>query len=395
MPTKRTSKLVKCRYFSWLLSLREGVWQADGRSNSINAGRHSLDTRDKKEAEQFVHELDEEMAIKIGLIERRAPRAKTGLTISDAVEDFRKAKQRPIASGGVEPQTLGRYNRILNKFEAFVSDKRVKFVSEIDIELFDDYVAHLEELDFALSTITTELVLLKSVHQHCLDKKLLDPKFAFKFALKRPGVSLTYCPADLEINEILRICKADKSLDWLFRVVSVLSNTGLRFGEARDIEWRDIDKDFKLLHVRDETYLRGVSSDHSRKTKTRRARKIPIYKDLVKLFKAIEQPSGRVLFGPRGGKLRNDIFGDTLRAKVYPEVIEKVGNDDVMRLTAHGFRHYFVSRCANLGVPQLSVMKWLGHRTSRMTNYYYHSNEAASLLHMRQFEAAIEAQSIE
>jgi len=30
----------------------------------------------------------------------------------------------------------------------------------------------------------------------------------------------------------------------------------------------------------------------------------------------------------------------------------------------------------------------LGHSTQRMTNYYYHSNDAASLSHMRQLEAA-------
>ena len=105
-------------------------------------------------------------------------------------------------------------------------------------------------------------------------------------------------------------------------------------------------------------------------------------------MKGIPRVGSNILHGPRGGSLRSDVFGDTLRDLVLPQVAEKFENEDVLQLTAHGFRHYFVSKCANLGVPQLSVMNWLGHKTPRMTNYYYHANDAASLMHMRQLEAA-------
>ena len=388
MPTKREAILVQCRHFSWLLSKRVKVWQADGRSNEIDAGRHSLGTRKENEARDNVHELDEEMAMKLGLIERKAPVAKSGLTILDAIEKFRNHKKRPVSVGGVEPQTLQRYNRILNKFIVFIAASKIRYVTEICLELFDEYVSMLEENDFALTTIVTEMVLLKSLHQFCIDQKLLDPRFGFKYPLRRPGVSLTYCPSADEVVEILSISKAESSLLWLYRVFEVLSKTGLRFGEARDLEWRDIDRDFKYLQIRDESYLTNSGGSEVRKTKTRKSRKIPIHKDLAVVLKSFKKQSGRILAGPRGGKLRNDTFGDTLREKVIPLVFEACGGTDVARLTAHGFRHYFVSRCANRGVPQFSVMSWLGHSTPRMTNYYYHQNDAASLEHMRQLEAA-------
>ena len=268
-----------------------------------------------------------------------------------------------------------------------VIETRVRYVTEINLELFDEYVSSLEELNFALTTIVTEMVLLISLHLFCIDEKLLDPRFGFKYPLRRPTVSLTYCPSDSEVGEILSVCEAEQSWAWLYRVVSVLSKTGLRFGEARDLEWRDIDKDFKLLQIRDESYLCNASDDEVRKTKTRKSRKIPIRTDLAVLLRTFQKQSGRILTGPRDGRLRNDLFGDTLRKQVIPRVIEAHGGNDVTRLTAHGFRHYFVSRCANAEVPQLSVMNWLGHSSARMTNYYYHSNEAASLKHMRQLEA--------
>jgi hypothetical protein len=67
MPRNRTKEKVLCRYFGWLLGLRDRVWQADGRSNSPNLGRHSLGTSDYKEARRLLAELDLTMAVMHGL----------------------------------------------------------------------------------------------------------------------------------------------------------------------------------------------------------------------------------------------------------------------------------------------------------------------------------------
>ena len=280
MPKHRKSTLVRCRYFSWLISQRGRVWSADGRSNEVNVGRHSLGTYDINEAMQVVHDLDEQIAIKLGKLAKRAPISKEGFTILEAIDRFRENKKRPLSVGGVEPQTLNRYERILNKFQNFIVARNVRFASEINQELFDEYVSALEDKDFARTTIVTEMVLLKSLHQFCIDEKLLDPKFGFKYPLRRPNVSLTYCPTKEEVDEISRICKTDPSLNWLYRVVSVLSNTGLRFGEARDLEWRDIDQKYAFIKVRDESYLNGDADREFRTTKTRKSRTIPIQSSL-------------------------------------------------------------------------------------------------------------------
>jgi integrase len=388
MPTPRKAIVVTCRYAEWKLPIREGVFQADGRSNKLNFGRHSLGTRDETEARQLVHELDEVMAAKLGLIESKPVTPKSGLTISDAIARFRKHKSRPISVGGVSPSTLQRYDRILNKFEPFTKEKNVKYMTQVNVDLFDEYVAMLEEMDFSPTTIPTEMVLLKGIHKFCIDEKLLDPRFSFLYPVKRPGESLTFCPSEKEVAEILLLCKTREDLLWLYRIVFLLSRTGLRFGEAGDLEWRDVDSEFDMLQVRDETFVKASLNKDKRQTKSRRSRKIPIHHELASLMKGIPRVGSNILHGPRGGSLRSDVFGDTLRDLVLPQVAEKFENEDVLQLTAHGFRHYFVSKCANLGVPQLSVMNWLGHKTPRMTNYYYHANDAASLMHMRQLEAA-------
>ena len=387
MPTPRKSIVVECQHATWKLPKRNGVYQADGRSNELDFGRHSLGTRDEKEARKLVHELDKVMAEKLGLIESRPPTPKSGLTIKDAIQRFRKLKSRPKIAGGVLPETYQRYGSILDKFEPFTQSRNIKYVSQVNIDLYDEYVSMLEELDFSPTTISTEMTLIKGLHKFCIEHKLLDPRFSFKYPIDRPDESLTYCPTDEEVHQIVLVCKTISGLTWLYRTVAVLSNTGLRFGEARDLEWRDVDSKFEMLHVRDESFLKS-HGETKRRTKTRKSRKIPVHKNLAPTLRDLPKTGKNHLYGPRGGTLRNDLFGDTLREKVLPKVVGKVGNEDLMRLTAHGFRHYFVSRCANLGVPQLSVMNWLGHKTSRMTNYYYHANEAASIKHMRQLEIA-------
>jgi len=388
MPKKRNSELMKCRYFSWRLTTRNGVWQADARSNSMNAGRHSLGTRDEAEARQLVHELDEIQASKLGLIDRIPTRPKDGFTVTKGIELFRAHKRRPKSVGGVAESTYERYNPILKKFESFATEQRIQYASQITRAVFDQYVEMLEEREFKLSTIVTEMTLVKSLHQFWIDEKKLDTFFAIKYPLNRPTQSLTYCPSPQEVEAILSVCHSEPSLTWLWRIVTVLAYTGLRFGEARDLEWRDIDRDYEFLQVRDETFQKPANGKKVRKTKTRKSRSLPLHCELVALLKTIPRSDATILVGPRGGELRSDVFGDTLRTQVFPAVIAEVGNEDLRRLTAHGFRHYFVSWCANHNAPQLSVMNWLGHSTQRMTNYYFHSNDAASLSHMRQLEAA-------
>ena len=54
---------IQCRYFRWIISPRDGVLQADGRSNKVNAGRRSLATRKWEVARKRIHELDEKLSL--------------------------------------------------------------------------------------------------------------------------------------------------------------------------------------------------------------------------------------------------------------------------------------------------------------------------------------------
>jgi integrase len=331
-----------------------------------------------------VHELDEAQAANIGLIEGRPAKFETGFTILDGIKSYEKHFSRPQVRGGVQRSTQKRYRRILNNIENFAAAENLNWCSQIGIAEFDKYVEHLENREFRHTTIVTELTLFKAMHSYWIDQKKLAAEFTIKYPLKRQQESFTFCPSGEQVLAILNRSDTPE-LTWLNQVVMVLSHTGVRLGEGAGIRWSDITPDFDFMFVRDESYL-DVPEHSRRKTKTGYSRKIPISTELAKMLRGMERHNGKLLSGPRGGTLRSDTFGRVLQQTIIPDIADEYTIADLSRLTAHGFRHYFVSRCANGGVPQMSVMNWLGHRTPRMTNYYYHSNDTASLNHMRQLE---------
>jgi len=70
VPKKRDKEKIICPYFTWLLGDRNGVYTVDGRSNPIDAGRHSLGTRDRNHALENLKELDRVRAVELGLADR-------------------------------------------------------------------------------------------------------------------------------------------------------------------------------------------------------------------------------------------------------------------------------------------------------------------------------------
>ena len=122
-----------------------------------------------------------------------------------------------------------------------------------------------------------------------------------------------------------------------------LAFTGLRKGEAGEVEWRDLDFE------RGETVVRG---DPETATKNWEVRRVPMIPDARTLFE----------------RMRSDRLGEPLDAKVFrvsecqkalDRACKKVGTD---RITHHDLRHLFATRCIESGVDIPTVSRWLGHK---------------------------------
>lgn len=82
MPRPRKYERLVCRYFSWTLLSRDEIFWADGRSNPIKVGRHSLGTKSRAEAIEALHRLDLTMAVKHGLAESELLEPTHGMELS-------------------------------------------------------------------------------------------------------------------------------------------------------------------------------------------------------------------------------------------------------------------------------------------------------------------------
>jgi integrase len=122
-----------------------------------------------------------------------------------------------------------------------------------------------------------------------------------------------------------------------------LAFTGCRVGEAREIEWRDIDFETGEVVVR---------GDVATGTKNWELRRVPLIPDARALFQ----------------RMRSERRNESLDAKVFrvgecqkslDRACKNVGAD---RITHHDLRHLFATRCIESGVDIPTVARWLGHK---------------------------------
>ena len=115
----------------------------------------------------------------------------------------------------------------------------------------------------------------------------------------------------------------------------------------------------------------------------------PVVKEIIE--RRVKSDGDLLFVGPRGGKLRSDTFGRSLRKLALVPLSKMFPHPRFKTITAHSLRHFFASICAANKVSEQTTMDWMGHRTSNMAKYYYRSNHKAAVQMIQQFEDFTEA----
>ena len=382
MPKPRKNEMVCCTFFHWRLSRRRGVWCADGRSNSIDIGRHSLGTRDKAEALKALGQLDEVCAIKQGLIEqpKASPVPSSKLTLAEGRRLFEAYIARPRVLGGVKPSTRKRYRTVFDKFGVFCVKDGTSCYNQVDAEVLSRYATYLEKKDYAPKTLINELTTLKVAFRWFIEAGHLSGCEPIKLSLRKVESERAYCYRPEEVKAIITHCRENVKLHWLGDVTSALAGTGLRIDELVNLKWIDIYFSTTLITLADESG-RNESDGPRRSLKSGRSRSFPIHPDLVVVLKRLTKTDEYVFHGPRGGRLK----ADTVRRVLIREVLKPLSKDfpasghgkSFIDGRLHSFRHYFVSMCAAARhVSERMVMEWVGHADSAMVRHYFHVHDA-------------------
>lgn len=386
-----THKLV-CKYFTWKIFRRNRVYYADGRSGKPNLGKHSLGTRDQKEALENLRKLDVKKAIDHGLAKPTEILGQAQLPVMKAWELFMQHCNRPLVMGGVSPNTYKRYRAVRDKHLQFCSRQQIDLWDEIDKNSVQEYGHWLQKTKYADRTIYLELTLLKSLTSWLIEEGHLPQGIPIRLKLQRPTGTDTYCYCKSEVTRMLQHCRESIDLAWLADVILALACTGLRISELASLRWSDIDWNSKTIHLTDE---RGSSRrrvvGEIRTTKNKRSRTIPIHPQLADTLSKIDKNrDGRIFHGPRGGKLKPDTVRNIFIRNVINLLKEKFPTPENEIGFEHGrlhsFRHYFVSQAFLYGASEGEIMEWVGHRDSKMVSHYRHLRNEDSQRRMQQID---------
>lgn len=394
MPKPRTKQSVTCEYFNWLLGTRNGVYTADGRSNTPSAGRHSLGTRNYEEARSELRNLDRVMAVSLGMAEKSILDTERGelLPFKEGRRLYEDHIMRPQIAGGPTPKTRERYRAVLDKFMSFAEKERLSCWNQVDRSVLERYATWLDGEHFAYATEYLELNTIKQIVKWMVETGLLPPECRIVMPFRKPEGTDTYCWRQAEVRAIRIHCDEHGDLVWLGQVTSALACTGLRISELASLRWSDLDLQSNSVRLTDETTsAKQRKKGKPRSTKNHRGRTFPIHESLRRVLDGVRPTAdGLVFHGPRGGVLKPDtvrriLIRDVLTplACQFPTAAGEIGFSDG-RL--HSFRHYFCSSCANSGVPEQVVMRWLGHSSSRMVRHYYHLHDEESQRHMQRLD---------
>ena len=381
MAKHRKKEKICCRHYTWLLGQRDGVYYADGRANRPPLGRHSLGTRDRPDADRRLAELDLTMAARNGLVDPSAVRHGSGrvLALAQGRKFYEDHAGRPRVTGGIRASSRKRYRAVLDKFLAFAETLGLASWNQVTSAVLAKYASHLEREEYAYATQYLELTTIKQATSWLAANGHLPADHRVALSLKKPRGTGTYCWKPEEVRAMIEYCRARPELAWLARVITALTYTGVRISELASMRCSDVDTTAWVVTLKDDTSS-GRKKGEARTLKGGRGRSFPVHDELRAVLESIPKSAdGLVFHGPNGGKLKPDTVRNVLVRDVlgplagrFPTPEGEVGFADG-RL--HSFRHFFCSMCANGGVSLSAVMKWLGHRDSRMAQHYYHLHD--------------------
>ncbi len=386
MPRPRKNKLVRERHFSWILSRRGGVWWADGRShNAINAGRHSLGTKNIEDALRLLQRLDSTVAVahKMAEPEELAPIAGDELPLAVGRKLYEAHISRPRVAGGTKKTTQTRYRPVLDKFLSFLAEMGITNWNSVTVQVLVAYLKYLEENKKSYGTLYLEGNTVKQIVAFLIAQKRLPASARIDLPLRKPQGSDTYCWTKAEVVAILNYTRDRPELRWLYVLLATLAYSGMRIGEAIDLRWRNVDLATGKIKVVDDSTTGRAKGGSAQTNKGGRDRSFPIHDELMPILQGIpKHVDGYVFHGPRGARLKADTIRNILvrdvLAPLAPSFPTPKGETGFADGRLHSFRHFFCSLFAIEGASQQVVMQWLGHRDSKLIQHYFHLHDDQS-----------------
>lgn len=190
------------------------------------------------------------------------------------------------------------------------------------------------------------------------DDEFIDtmPKFP-KFKIPEP--SWNWADKDTQESIIQKIPKRFTDVPF----INFMARHGVRPGEARALQWRDVNLKEGLVVIR-----RAFSLNQLREfTKTKKIRVIPLHPETIKEFKKLPRPIDKEQFVfTKKGKP----YSESWARKIWNKAKSELEIEDLKLY--EGTRHSVASQAYNRGVPLDLIGEMLGHTNPKTTKRYSH-----------------------
>jgi len=198
------------------------------------------------------------------------------------------------------------------------------------------------------STVNRHVATLKNIAHKALQWQMISPETYEAIRqvklLKEENARLRYLSKE-EAYRLLAKCRESLAKDYLYPIVMIALNTGMRKREILSLEWNRID-------LRNSVVL-------LERTKNGRRREVPLNDTVVEVFRALPRPID-------DGKLfTNRLY----HWGAWEVAVRRAGIKD---FHFHDLRHTFASWMVMAGADIPTVQSILGHKTVQMTMRYAH-----------------------
>lgn len=284
------------------------------------------------------------------------------LRLGDLGKAFAKSPRRPDCSA----EMLRFYAYCINHMaDAIGQGVAVADVGDAEAE---KYARQLRDSGMAASTYNKRINALTLAWKVCGREAGLMPG-------DNPWAGMTRRRSDAHVRRAFTREETDKILKAaegeMRTLVGVLLYTGLRLGDACTLRWEDVQRDAVVVKTgktgaRVAVPITGALDRILAKARKADAESAFVMPEMARRYKSSSQGRSNV----------SRMVKRLLAACGIETSHHEKGRRDRPDATAHSFRHTFVSRAIEAGVPPHIVQAIVGHASAAMTERYSHLSDA-------------------
>jgi len=264
------------------------------------------------------------------------------------VFDYYTEKYLPIKDAS--PSTVAHCEQVLREFELYCRGARVGRAHQLSRSIVDGYAAQLVKDGQAPKTVHNKLATIRACLNAAIDAELLESSPIKKWLMPKLGDSDIQPLTSEELQRVLQMVQQHEP--YVYNIVRWMAFTGMRAGDARELEWHQLD----LKHRKRTRRVR----------KTKKRNTLTFSKEALKavLDEKARGKSGAVVFtNPDGTPFsRNYVLRSWTRAL-------RKGKFRHCRL--HDLRHTFAYILINIvKCPLPAAMEALEHENIKTTMKY-------------------------